>query len=61
MPAFEHDGFELYETAAIMHYVDETFPGPSLRPGGPRERARMEQILGLINAPTPIRPASVLA
>jgi len=50
VPAFEHDGFELYETAAIMHYVDETFEGPSLQPGGPRERARMEQVMGLINA-----------
>ncbi len=50
VPAFEHDGFELYETAAIMHYVDETFSGPSLQPGEPRERARMEQVLGLINA-----------
>jgi glutathione S-transferase len=50
VPAFEHDGFELYETGAIMHYVDETFSGPSLQPGKPRERARMMQVLGLINA-----------
>jgi len=50
VPAFEHDGFELYETGAIMHYVDETFAGPSLQPGEPRERARMMQVMGLINA-----------
>ncbi len=36
VPAFEHDGFELYETMAIMHYVDETFEGPSLQPSEPR-------------------------
>ncbi len=32
VPAFEHDGFALYETAAIMRYVDETFAGPSCNP-----------------------------
>ncbi len=32
VPAFEHDGFELYETVAMMLYVDETFEGPSLQP-----------------------------
>ena len=26
-PAFEHDGFTLYETQAIVRYVDERFPG----------------------------------
>ncbi len=25
VPAFEHDGFALYETQAIMRYVDERF------------------------------------
>jgi glutathione S-transferase len=44
VPAFEHDGFELYETAAIMRYVDETFEGPSLQPDEPRARARMTQV-----------------
>ncbi len=50
VPAFEHDGFELYETLAIMHYVDETFEGPSLQPSEPRERALMTQVLGIMNA-----------
>ena len=50
VPAFEHDGFELYETVAILLYVDETFDGPSLRPDEPRARARMAQVLGIINA-----------
>ena len=30
MPAFEHDGFRLFETAAIARYVDEAFAGPAL-------------------------------
>ena len=50
VPAFEHDGFELYETVAMMIYVDETFEGPSLQPDNARERARMAQVLGIMNA-----------
>ena len=50
VPAFEHDGFELYETVAMMLYVDETFAGPSLQPDEPRARARMAQVLGIMNA-----------
>ena len=50
VPAFEHDGFEIYETAAIMRYVDETFAGPSLQPDEPRARARMTQVHSIMNA-----------
>jgi glutathione S-transferase len=32
VPGFEHDGFALYETQAIMRYVDERFPGTPLQP-----------------------------
>jgi glutathione S-transferase len=32
IPAFEHGEFRLYETAAIMHYVNEAFAGPPLMP-----------------------------
>lgn len=50
IPAFEHDGFRLYETAAILRYVDEAFPGPALQPADLRERARMTQIIGIIDS-----------
>lgn len=50
IPAFEHDDFALYETVAIMRYVDEAFPGPSLQPSSPRGRARMTQILSIIDS-----------
>ncbi|HWA50679.1 MAG TPA: glutathione S-transferase family protein [Dongiaceae bacterium] len=55
IPAFEHDGFRLYEAAAIMRYVDEAFPGPALMPpsgpnGDPRGRARVAQIMSLADA-----------
>ena len=45
VPAFEHDGFSLYETQAIARYVDEAFSGPALQPGDVRARARMVQII----------------
>jgi glutathione S-transferase len=54
VPAFQHDGFQLYETTAIMHYVDEAFAGPPLMPpatsDGARARARVVQIGGVIDA-----------
>ncbi|MER9250974.1 glutathione S-transferase family protein [Mesorhizobium sp. M0598] len=50
IPAFEHDGFRLYETGAIARYVDEAFDGPALQPAGARPRARMNQITGLLDA-----------
>lgn len=50
IPAFEHDGFRLYETGAIVRYVDEAFPGPPLQPDDVRSRAVMNQIIGLLDA-----------
>lgn len=52
VPAFEHDGFALYETAAIMRYVDEAFDGPSLQPSDAAARARMTQIISIIDSYT---------
>src|SRR5215475_16098998 len=45
IPAFEHDGFRLYETGAITGYIDDAFAGPSLMPSAPRARARVNQII----------------
>ncbi|HET7524570.1 MAG TPA: glutathione S-transferase family protein [Burkholderiaceae bacterium] len=50
IPAFEHDGFWLYETGAITRYVDEAWPGPALQPRDGRERARMNQIVSLLDS-----------
>jgi glutathione S-transferase len=49
VPAFEHDGFALYETDAIARYLDETFPGAALVPADARSRARMAQAINIIN------------
>lgn len=52
VPAFEHDGFQLYETCAIARYVDEAFDGPDLQPDEPRQRARMTQIISILDSYT---------
>ncbi len=49
IPAFEHDGFRLYETNAISHYVDEAFPGPPLMPSDLRQRTRAHQIISILD------------
>ena len=48
-PALRHDDFMLYETSAIVAYVDEVFDGPRLTPDAPRPRARMNQWISVIN------------
>ncbi|HKX11069.1 MAG TPA: glutathione S-transferase family protein [Stellaceae bacterium] len=50
VPVLVHDDFVLYETGAITRYVDETFPGPRLQPTAPRDRARMTQIISVIDS-----------
>jgi glutathione S-transferase len=49
VPAFEHDGFELYETGSILRYVDQVFPGTALTPEDPKQRARMNQIISIVD------------
>ncbi len=49
IPAFEHDGFRLYEATAISLYVDEAFEGPPLMPANVRARARVHQLLGILD------------
>jgi glutathione S-transferase len=50
IPAFEHDGFRLYEAGAISRYVDEAFPGPALQPTDARHRARVNQLIGICDS-----------
>lgn len=50
IPAFDHDGFGLYETLAITRYIDEAFDGPALSPSSPKQRARMNQITALVDS-----------
>jgi glutathione S-transferase len=50
VPAFEHDGNEFYETSAIIRYIDEVFPGPALMPSTPAARARVNQVLSIVDS-----------
>jgi glutathione S-transferase len=49
VPAFEHDGFKFYEVCAIGRYIDEAFDGPALQPVDVIERARMTQIISILD------------
>jgi glutathione S-transferase len=50
IPVLRHGEFELYETSAITRYIDERFSGPALQPKDTQHRARMNQIIGLLDA-----------
>jgi glutathione S-transferase len=50
VPAFEHDGFTLYETQAILRYIDEGFPVAPLQPTDLHQFSRMNQIMGIVDA-----------
>ena len=50
VPAFEHDGFALYETQAIMRYIDEAFSAAPLQPIELHPFSRMNQIMGIVDA-----------
>lgn len=50
VPTLTHAGFVLYETGAITRYVDEAFEGPKLQPVEPKERARCNQIISIVDS-----------
>jgi glutathione S-transferase len=50
IPVLRHGEFSLYETGAITRYVDEGFPGPALQPLDPPARARMNQVISLLDS-----------
>jgi glutathione S-transferase len=47
VPVLDDDGFVLYESRAIIRYLDQRLAGPQLVPQGLRERARMDQWLSV--------------
>ena len=49
VPAFEHDGLNLYETPAIMVYINAGFDGPALLPDDPAMRAKTLQAINVID------------
>ncbi len=47
VPVLEHDGFVLYETQAILRYLDRVVPQPALSPADPKRAARMDQVMNV--------------
>lgn len=47
VPVFKHDDFSLYETQAILRYVDRILPTPPLTPSDNRRAARMDQVMNI--------------
>ncbi len=50
VPILKHGDFTVYETSAIVAYVDDAFDGARLTPKDVRARARMNQWIGAVNS-----------
>jgi glutathione S-transferase len=50
VPVLDHDGIRILETSAIARYLDDVLPGKSLIPATPKDRARMDMIVGIIDS-----------
>lgn len=47
LPVIEHGGFRLYETQAIIRYVDRALPQPCLTPTDSQAAARMDLLMNV--------------
>jgi len=50
VPILQHGNFVLYETSAIVAYIEELFPTPSLQPATVEGRALMNQWISAVNS-----------
>jgi glutathione S-transferase len=50
VPVLDHDGLRILETSAIARYLNDVLPGKSLVPSTPKDRARMDMIVGIIDS-----------
>jgi len=50
VPVLDHDGIRILETAAIVRYLNDVLPGPALIPATPKDRARMDMIIGVVDS-----------
>jgi glutathione S-transferase len=50
IPVLDHGDFRLYETRAILDYIDQIAPEPALTPADCRLRARMNQVIGIVDS-----------
>jgi glutathione S-transferase len=47
VPVLEHGDFRVYETQAILRYLDRVLPEPALTPADPRRAALMDQAMNV--------------
>jgi glutathione S-transferase len=47
IPVLDHGDFTLYETQAILRYVDRILPEPPLTPAEPKAAGRMDQLMNI--------------
>lgn len=50
VPVLDHDGMRILETSAITRYLNDVLPGRSLVPTTPKDRARMDMVLSVIDS-----------
>src|ERR1700693_4610541 len=50
VPVLDHDGMRILETSAIARYLNDVLPGKSLIPTSPKDRARMDMIVGIVDS-----------
>jgi glutathione S-transferase len=50
VPILQHGDLTLYETSAIVAYLEEAFPTPALQPETAQDRARMNQWISAVNS-----------
>jgi glutathione S-transferase len=47
VPVLDHEGFMLYETQAILRYLDRVLPSPAMTPADPKAAALMDQVMNI--------------
>ena len=47
VPVLEHEGYLLYETQAILRYLDRLLPSPALTPADIKAAGRMDQVMNI--------------
>lgn len=50
VPVLDHDGIRILETSAITRYLNDVLPGKSLVPSAPKDRARMDMVVGIADS-----------
>ncbi|NVO55240.1 glutathione S-transferase family protein [Rhodobacteraceae bacterium B1Z28] len=50
VPVLSHGAFDVYETAAILRYIDAAFNGPALMPVGAKPLTRVAQVVSIMDS-----------